>query len=152
MQNSKLYELTARLPVLADAQNIIALEGGLTNRNYRVDTPTGSYVLRVSERKSAMLGINRENERVNTDLAHQAGVGAALIDSLPEENVLVISWIDAKTLCARDIHSQPDLLQRIAVSLRRLHSGPAFRGEFYFPGVRRNYLKTVVENNYFLPE
>ncbi|HEY7162225.1 MAG TPA: LPS biosynthesis choline kinase, partial [Acidobacteriota bacterium] len=35
---------------------------------------------------------------------------------------------------------------------RRLHSGPAFRGEFYFPGVRRNYLKTVVENNYFLPE
>jgi len=152
LQDSKLYELTARLPVLANAKNIMALGGGLTNRNYRVDTSTGSYVVRVGEKKSALLGINRKNESVNTELAHRAGVGAALIESLHEENILVISWIEAKTLCAPDIHSHPDLLRRIAASLRILHSGPAFRGEFYFPTIRKNYLKTVVENNYFLPK
>jgi thiamine kinase-like enzyme len=152
MQNSRLYELVAQIPVLANATCITALEGGLTNMNYRVNTSTGSYVLRVSEKKSAVLGINRQNERVNTDLAHRAGVGAALIDSLPAKNVLIISWIDAKTLHAPDIHSQPELLQRIAASLRMLHSGPAFSGEFHFPTVRKNYLKTVLDNNYFLPD
>ena len=88
LQDSKLYELTARIPALADATNITALGGGLTNRNYRVDTATGIYVMRVSERKSSLLGIDRENEKVNTELAHRAGVGAVLIDSLPEENVI----------------------------------------------------------------
>src|SRR6266568_7763963 len=120
----------------------MALGGGLTNRNYRVDTATGTYVMRVSEKKSSLLGINRENEKVNTELAHRAGVGASLIDSLSEESVLVISWIYAKTLHAPDIHSQPELLQRIAASLRMLHSGPAFSGEFHFPTLRKNYLKT----------
>src|SRR6476620_8274521 len=152
LQDSKLYELAERIPALADATNIMALGGGLTNRNYRVDTATGTYVMRVSERKSSLLGIDRENEKINTELAHRAGVGAVLIDSLPEENVLVISWIDAKTLQVSDIHSQPELLQRIAASLRILHSSRTFRGNFYFPVVRKKYLKTVLDNNYFLPE
>ena len=151
MQDSKLYELAARIPTLSNATNIMALGGGLTNRNYRVDTATGTYVMRVSEKKSSLLGINRENEKVNTELAHRAGVGASLIDSLSEESVLVISWIYAKTLHAPDIHSQPELLQRIAASLRMLHSGPAFSGEFHFPTLRKTYLKTVLDNNYFLP-
>ena len=77
LQDSKLYELTARIPALANAANITALGGGLTNRNYRVDTATGTYVMRVSERKSSLLGIDRENEKVNMELAHRAGVGAA---------------------------------------------------------------------------
>src|SRR2546425_676104 len=102
LRESKLYELAARIPALANATNIMALGGGLTNRNYRVDTASGTYVMRVSEKKSSLLGIDRENEKANTELAHHAGVGAALIDSLPEENVLVISWIDAKTLHAPD--------------------------------------------------
>src|SRR5689334_18809075 len=98
--------------------------------------------MRVSEKESSLLGIDRENEKVNTLLAHRAGVGAALIDSLPRENVLVISWIDAKTLHASDIHAQPGLLKRVAASLRMLHSGPAFKDDFYFPVVRKKYLKT----------
>lgn len=152
LQDSKSYELIARIPALANAKNIRELKGGLTNKNYCVETATGTYVMRVSEKKSSLLGIDRENERTNTQLANRAGIGAAFIDSLPEENVLVISWIDAKTLHASDIHSQPALLQRIAASLRMLHSGPAFRGEFHFPTVRKKYLKTVLDNNYFLPK
>jgi len=120
--------------------------------NYRVDTPSGIYVMRVSDSKSGVLGINRENERINTMKAHEAGVGAAVIDSLISENVLVISWIDAKTLHTEDIHRQAQLLSRIATSLRKLHSGPAFQGEFYFPAIRKKYLHIVLENSYFIPD
>jgi thiamine kinase-like enzyme len=126
--------------------------GGLTNVNYRVDTPNGTYVMRVSHSATSLLGINREHERVNTDRAWRAGVGAAAIDSLPAENVLVIGWIEATTLHAADLQSRPALLARIAAALKTLHSGPPFQGVFHFPTLRRNYLKTVRDSAYFLPE
>jgi thiamine kinase-like enzyme len=142
----------AKIPAFAQVNGISRLEGGLTNANYRVDTASGTYVMRVSDATSTVLGINRENERVNTGIAHRAGVGPAVVDALPDENILVISWINARTLHGFDIHSQPELLPRIASALRALHSGPGFQGEFHFPEVRSNYLKTVMENGYFLPD
>jgi len=152
MDDANLKTLIAKISWLADATNISRLHGGLTNKNYRIDTPTNSYVMRVSDRATSLLGIDRTNERINTLRAFQAGVGAAVIDSLPEENVLVISWIEAKTLRAEDLHSQPELLPRIAASLRMLHAGPKFHRNFYFPDVRKEYLKIVLNNNYFLPD
>src|SRR5258706_1473328 len=152
IHDSKLDALRARIPVLAGATRITPL-GGLTNVNYRVDTPEGTYVMRVSQKKvTSLLSINRENERVNTERAYRAGVGAALVDSLPTENVLVIRWIEAGTLHASDLRSRPDLLPRIATSLKTLHSGPPFQWVFHFPSVRCAYLKTVVDAGYFLPD
>jgi thiamine kinase-like enzyme len=152
IQDTKLNDLISRIPVFENIKAVSPLGGGLTNINYRVDTANGTYVMRVSDSKSGVLGINRDNERANTIKAHEAGVGAAVIDSLIKENVLVISWIDAKTLHAEDIHKERSLLRRMAASLKKLHSGPAFQGEFYFPVIRKKYLRTVIDNNYFLPD
>lgn len=152
IQDTRLKDLFSRIPVFENVKDITPLGGGLTNSNYRVETITATYVMRVSDSKSGLLGINRDNERVNTIKAYEAGVGAAVIDSLIKENVLVISWIDAKTLHAEDIHKEPGLLKRMATALKRLHTGPAFQGEFYFPAIRKKYLQTVIENNYFLPD
>jgi thiamine kinase-like enzyme len=152
IHDPRLSRLIAQIPVLVNAKHITALGGGLTNMNYKVETEDNMYVMRVSDSKSSLLGINRDNERINTARAHEAGVGAALIDSLPEETVLVISWINARTLRSSELDNQPELLKRIAASLRMLHSGPSFQGSFHFPTIRRNYLKTVLEKNYFVPE
>jgi thiamine kinase-like enzyme len=152
IQDTRLNEIISRIPVFENVKSLTPLGGGLTNINYRVDTLTGTYVMRVSDSTSGLLGINRDNERVNTIKACEAGVGAAVVDSLIKENVLVISWIDAKTLHAGDIHQEPALLKRMAASLKKLHSGPAFQGEFYFPAIRKKYLQTVIENDYFLPD
>ncbi|MBS1576380.1 MAG: phosphotransferase family protein [Bacteroidetes bacterium] len=152
IQDARLSDLVSRIPVFENVKKITPLGGGLTNMNYRVETATGTYVMRVSDSKSGLLGINRENERINTMKAHEAGVGASVIDSLIKENVLVISWIEAKTLHAENIHKEEGLLRRIAVSMKKLHNGPAFQGEFYFPVIRKKYLQAVIENNYFLPD
>ena len=151
IHHTELNTFISKIPALADATNIAALEGGLTNMNYRVETPKGIYVMRVSDKATYLLGINRENECVNTARAHEAGVGAAMIDFLPNEKVLVISWIEAKTLHAADFQTQPELLPTIANALKKLHAGPAFQGDFYFPTVRKKYLQTVLENGYFIP-
>jgi thiamine kinase-like enzyme len=152
LHNTRLQSIISKLPVLAAATNITALSGGLTNMNYRIDTPGNSFVMRVSDTATSLLGIDRERERINTAKAHQAGVGAEVIGFLPKENVLLISWIDAKTLNADEIHANETLLPRIAGSLRKLHGGAAFNGEFYFPVIRKKYLEIVLKENYFLPE
>jgi thiamine kinase-like enzyme len=152
MNDKKLNELLKKIPAFADATNISALHGGLTNSNYRVDTKTNSYVMRISDNSTSLLGIDRENEEINTEKAWQAGVGAEVIYSLPEENILVISWIEGKTLHAENIRERSEFLPKIANALRTLHSGPKFHRDFYFPSVRKKYLEIVLANNYFLPD
>jgi thiamine kinase-like enzyme len=71
---------------------------------------------------------------------------------VPDENVLVIGWIEAKTLHAGDFQSQPGLITRVAEALKKLHTGPAFQGDFHFPSVRKKYLHMVLNNQYFLPD
>ena len=151
LHDPQLSALLSQMPMLADATHITALGGGLTNKNYRVDTLRGSFMMRVSDKTTGLLGINRNNERVNTAKAHQAGVGAAIVDSLPHDNVLVVSWINARTLHAEDIHTEPNLLPRIADAMRKLHGGSPFQGHFHFPLVRKQYLKTVLDAGYFIP-
>ena len=141
-----------RIPVLANVTGVHMLGGGLTNKNYRVDTSSGTYVMRVSDSEPNVLGINRLHEKINTQLSHEAGVGPAVIDSLVEDGVLLISWINAKTLHPEDMYGNTALLKRMAASLRMLHAGPAFEGTFHFPTIRKRYLSTVLENGYFLPE
>ncbi|MEO6962044.1 MAG: choline kinase family protein [Puia sp.] len=152
IQDTKLNELINRIPSLAGVQNISLLNGGLTNKNYRLDTAGGSYVIRVGSEKISLLGINRHNERVNTGRASQVGIGPEVIYSGPDENVLVLRWIEAKTLHADDFHVQPGLLPRIATALKTLHAGPEFQGHFHFPLIRARYRKTVLDSGYFMPD
>jgi len=151
MTEPRISDLITQIPALSGATRVTAL-GGLTNRNYRVDTPTSRYVMRVSNPATSLLGINRRNERINTELAYQSGVGAAIVDSLPQENILVMSWIEARTLHAADLQTEPGLLERIADALKVLHAGAPFTGNFHFPTVRANYLTKVKDSGYFLPE
>lgn len=147
-----LNSLIAKIPAFATATAVEKLEGGLTNTNYKIATPACNYFMRVSHNSSQLLGIDRNNERINTERANHAGVGPAVIDFLPAEKVLVIEWINAKTLHAADFQTQPGLLVEIAAALRKLHAGPVFQGEFNFPELWRNYQKTVIANGYFMPE
>jgi len=152
LQDSRLNALIARMPALSGVTNIAVLEGGLTNKNYRVDTNTGSFVMRVSDTAPGLLGINRQQEKINTQRAHEAGIGPAVIDSLLQEGVLLIDWINARTLHPADMHGNPGLLKRMAASLQKLHAGPTFEGTFHFPSMRKKYLHTVIERKYFMPD
>ncbi|MDP4129063.1 MAG: choline kinase family protein [Bacteroidota bacterium] len=152
IRDSELRTMMDRIPCLAAVENIRVLNGGLTNKNYRIDTTSDSYVMRVSSGKGDLLGINRENERVNTLRAHQAGIGPEVIHSSPDEQILLLRWVEAETLHASDFHSQPGLLPRIAGALKALHTGPEFQGYFHFPAIRKKYLKTVLDSGYFMPD
>jgi hypothetical protein len=50
-----------------------ALDGGITNRNYRVTLGGADYVVRRPGKDTDLLGINREAERLATDTAASLG-------------------------------------------------------------------------------
>jgi len=152
MEDEELSVICAQFPILGSMHTITSLSGGLTNKNYRIDTRQGSYVLRISDPSSSLLSIDRNNERINTARANSSGIGPRVIDCLADENVLLLDWIEARTLHAADLQHESGLLERIARALKTLHTGPAFEGDFYFPEIRSHYKSTVVGNNYFMPD
>jgi thiamine kinase-like enzyme len=128
------------------------LGGGLTNHNYRVRTDDGGdYVVRVSENSTGLLAINRANERANTATAWHSGVGAPVIAALDDRDVLVVGFLTGRTLTSSDV-ADPDMIVRIARSLRMLHGGGAFLGEFDMRRIRRYYLSVVQEHGFRLPD
>ena len=146
---SELAPLFNRVERLHTRTLITELSGGLTNRNFRVDTAQGVFVARVSSNSSALLAIDRGSEFTNSTIAGNGGVGAKVLDYLPGEGLLVISYIKGKTYGAEDVAAN---LSRIATSLRALHALDSFDHEFNMFTTQKNYQKIVQEQGFRLPE
>ena len=130
---------------------MLPLEGGITNRNYRVRTPTGDYVIRLSDPGSSSdLGIDRSNEHANSVAASQSGAAPEVVDYQPGEGVLVLRWIEGRTFNEDDVGAAENL-PRIASVCRMLHAGPAFVNPFDMFDLQARYLGLVRERGYRLP-
>ncbi len=149
--DAQLDELFEDFPVLAGRpRQIDELSGGLTNRNVKITTPDGVYVARCCDTASNFLGIDREREYHNTKAAEEAGVGAKVIDYRPDLGILLLGYVDGKTL-DNDDFQRPEVLARAAAAVRTLHAGPRFKGGFDMFERQPAYLKTVLDNGFRLP-
>ena len=143
--------LLDRVPALRTRRSVDELAGGLTNTNYKVVTPEGAYVVRVSAKDSGLLAIDRENEYLNTVAAADAGVGAAVVDYVPEQSLLVLEFIEGTTQTSEDMQ-RGDKLDWVADACRRLHAARPFRDVFNMFDIQRRYLRLVQERGFRLPE
>lgn len=127
------------------------LSGGITNHNYRVVVAGTSYVVRIPGTGSELLAINRQNEYHNTVAAGQSGVGPRVIHYLEEDSVMVLEFIEGKTMSNATLQSD-EAIRRVAESLRKLHRGPEFVNTFNMFRIMDGYLKTVREQEARIPE
>jgi thiamine kinase-like enzyme len=133
----------ARVPSLTGTPRVVtALPGGLTNQNFKVTTPDGVFVARLFSDGAELLGIDREHEYRNSVIAAAAGVGAPVIEYRPEERVLVLGYIDGRTLTNDDV-AQPAVLARIAKVCATLHGAGRFAGDFDMFEVQAAYRAAV---------
>ena len=140
-----------RVPCLAGTpRSITPLPGGLTNRNYKVTTPDGCFVARVWA-DGDMLAIDRDHEHHNSVAAAAAGVGAPVLAYQPAEHVLVLGYLDGRTLGNADV-ADPAMLPRIAGACRLLHAGPRFAGDFDMFQVQRRYLTVATRRGFKIPD
>ncbi len=145
----ELAPLFNKVALLKNRSSITELSGGLTNRNFLIETPADKYVARVSSNSSSLLAIDRGSEFINTTIAGKGGVGAQVLDYIPGEGLLLISYISGKTYGAEDVGVN---LGRVATSLKALHSLEAFDHEFNMFTTQKNYLAIVQDNGFRVPD
>lgn len=136
---------------LAGARRVTALEGGITNRNYRVDLDDHSVVVRLSDPQGSDLAIDRENEYLNSVAAAASGAAPAVIEYQPGAGILVVAWVRGRTFTEADVRTAANL-PRIAQACRILHAGPAFAQPFDMFDIQARYLALVRERGYRLPD
>jgi thiamine kinase-like enzyme len=140
-----------QVPSLADrSRTVTELPGGLTNRNFKIATENGTFVARVASGGSELLAIDRANEHRNSVRAAAVGVGAPVIEYRPSLNVLVLAFLEGKTLTNSDV-AEPSRLLRIAKACRQLHAAERFDGEFDMFEIQRRYRAVVSERGIRIP-
>jgi thiamine kinase-like enzyme len=151
LTDAQLDALLEDIPAVAgQPRQLEELSGGLTNRNVKVTTPVGVYVARCTDTSCNFLDIDRDAEFYNTKAAEQAGVGAPVIDYRADLGLLLLGYLDGKTLCNDDFQ-RPQVIAKVAAGCRALHSGPRFRGRFDMFERQPAYLETVRANGFRIP-
>ena len=103
LTDAQLNTLLDEIPAVAGRpRQLEELSGGLTNRNVKVTTPDAVYVARCTDTSCNFLAIDRDEEYYNSVAAERAGVGAPVIDYRPDLGILLLGFLNGKTLCNED--------------------------------------------------
>jgi thiamine kinase-like enzyme len=143
--------LDRAVSLAARPRTVCELPGGLTNRNYKVTTPDGTFVARVSSGGSELLAIDRDCEYRNSVIASAAGAGAPVVEYRPEDGLLVLGYIEGRTFGNADVAAAGNL-SRIAQACRRLHSGGRFGNDFDMFDIQRRYLSVARSRGFRIPD
>ncbi|MGA8921890.1 MAG: phosphotransferase [Candidatus Dormiibacterota bacterium] len=108
---------------------VVALDGGITNRNFKVTVDGSAYVLRMGGVRTELLGIDRAVEHAASLRAEEIGIGPAVVAFVQSEGWLVTRFIDGRRIPPGEMR-EPKELGRVAAALRKIHSAPAIPGRF----------------------
>jgi thiamine kinase-like enzyme len=127
------------------------LSGGLTNRNYKVTVDGARYVARMSSPQGSLLAIDRTAEYAASLAAAASGVAPAVAEYAPDAGVLVIEWLDARTLTEADVRDGRSL-PAIVDAVRALHSGPPLANDFDSFDLMHRYLDVIARRGLRMPD
>jgi len=131
--------------------SITALSGGLTNTNYRITVDEIPYFVRVPGASTELLAIDRRNEYHNTKAASDAGVAPKVLYHLPEYDVMVIEFLNGKTM-SKDSLNESGMPVRMAQAIKKLHAGPRFLLDFNMFRLTEYYLGLCRESDIKIPD
>jgi thiamine kinase-like enzyme len=126
------------------------LGGGITNRNFKVTVGDEAFVLRMGGAKTSLLGIDRAVEYAAGRRAFEVGVGPEVVRFVPEEGWLVARFIAGRPISLQEMR-RPDVLARVATSLRSLHSSEPIPGRFEAWAVVDGYRALAVDRGVEIP-
>ena len=126
------------------------MSGGLTNENYLVEAGGERYVMRIPGTSTELLSIDRANELYNARAAASTGIGPAVLEHLPQLDIMVLEYIPGPTMSAQVLQSE-SMTRRMADSFKRLHSAPRFLKDFDMFRLIETYLRIVEEHGVRIP-
>ena len=126
--------------------------GGLTNRNYKIDSALGSHVLRLAGEGTGDY-IDRKAEYHNASIASGAGVNAEIVHFDVDSGTMISRYIDNSVTMDIKALRDPGALRRTGWAFRRLHEcGDDFRGQFELFQQIDQYLGVLRDLQAALPE
>jgi thiamine kinase-like enzyme len=128
---------------------VVPISGGMTNRNFRLETENGRFMLRLAGERTALLGINRDHEFTSASIAHQSGVGVEAITCLERHAAILTRFIGAETLTVETARKH---LEQLVKTIKRYHQAPAFPAQFNPFETVRNYHILALEYGVIFPE
>jgi thiamine kinase-like enzyme len=150
----ELTEAVARLSALLGPREggVLPLEGGITNRNFRVNFGGTDYVLRLPGKDTELLGIDREAERLATKKAAELELGPKVAAMLDHPPCLVTCFVESRDVTAEELR-KPDCLEDIGAALRRFHdSGLDLPTDFYVSQIADDYAEVSRGRGGAVPE
>jgi thiamine kinase-like enzyme len=138
-----LARLERRLGAITDGP--AALDGGITNRNFRVSFNGLQTVVRLPGKDTSLLGISRDAERAANEKAAELGLAPRVVAS--GEDCLVTEWVQGEP-------SDPATLdiEGVARAVRAFHdSGLELWVRFWVPDLLENYAEIVRARGGSLP-
>ena len=127
------------------------LSGGLTNTNYKVTVDGTPFFIRVPGEGTELLAIDRNNEHHSARVAAQVGIGPKVLHHLPEYNVMVLEFLNGKTM-SKDSLNESGMPTRMAQSIKRLHAGDRLLLDFNMFRLTEYYLSLCKERNIKIPD
>jgi thiamine kinase-like enzyme len=127
------------------------LDGGITNRNFRMRIGGEDVVVRLPGKDTELLGIDRTAERNATEAAARAGVGPEVVAFLEAPPCLVTRFIRGRPLAAEELRA-PGLVEQVAAALRAVHAGPPLRSRFDAFAIVDGYRATAAARGARLPD
>ena len=149
---SVIDEVVTKIPDWNGKDVVIALlSGGLTNSNFKVIVDGIPYFVRVPGASTDLLAINRDNEVHNSKAAFVAGVGPKVLYHLSEYNVMVLEFVNGKTMSKESLN-EPGQPTRMAEAIRKLNDGPGFLQDFNMFRLTEYYLSLCRERDIKIPD
>ena len=146
--NNQIKNLISNLPIWKNPIKIKPLKGGITNQNFLIEENSKKFVARLGNDIPEHL-ISRSNELIATKAAADSNIGPNVFYN--STGILVLEYIESKTMSANDIKNKIDLVIPI---LKKIHFEIPKKifGEsliFWVFHVIRNYNKFLLDNNSF---
>ena len=129
--DAQIQQILSRVPACRQARDIVVepQAGGYTNANRLLVIDGERYVLRIGGENAGPLGIDRRRERDALLAASGIGVAPEVLAFLLPEGHLITRHIEGRAPTRQEFQ-QPDVIRRVARTMRRVHALPPIEGGF----------------------
>jgi thiamine kinase-like enzyme len=149
----ELTEVVARVAALLGPREgpVQALDGGITNRNFKVRFGGTDYVVRLPGKDTGLLGIDRKTECAANKQAADLGIAPPVAAFIEDPPCLVTLFIEGRELTAEELR-EPESIAQVATGLRSFHdSGLTLDTEFDAFKIAEQYAATATSRGGTLP-
>jgi len=122
------------------------LAGGLTNRNYKIESPPDCFVLRLDAIQTTTFSLRRRSEHAIHINATRAGIAPEILHFDPDHGVM-LKRFEQGQVWSRDDLRQARNLQRLAATIRKVHALPPADFSFDAMPVAESYASRIVSGS-----